>query len=145
MEAALASLSGFPNTARRCSVASEPRRKAKDALRPDVLALVNGLQDLPLAKLARRQLMASTKTEAAQNLGVCSMMGFLWEALVKAPKAPHTFPTEAAGLKRWPERPTAKELKMIKESAAVTPEKEDQAFLLNAEPSPEPAPSLRRA
>ena len=72
-------------------------------------------------------------------------MGFLWEALVKVPKAPHTFPTEAAGLKRWPERPTAKELKMIKESAAVTPEKEDQAFLLNAEPSPEPAPSLRRA
>ena len=54
----MASLSGLLNIARRCSVASEPRREAKDALRPDVLALVNTgvlavLKDLPLAKLAR--------------------------------------------------------------------------------------------
>ena len=33
---------------------------------------------------------------------------------------------------------------MIKELAAVTPEKEDQAFLPSAEPAPERAPSQHR-
>ena len=64
---------------------------------------------------------------------------------MKAPKALLISTGEAAGLKRWLERPTAKELKMIKELAVVTAEKEDQAFLPSAEPAPERAPSLRRA
>ena len=129
VEAALALLSGLPYTAKRCCVDFEPRRrKATDALRPHALALVNKgflavLKVLPLAKLARLQLKATTKIAAARNLGVWALLGFLWEALVKAPKA----------------------LLMSTAEAAVTPEKEDQALLLSAEPAPEPAPSLRRA
>ena len=105
MEAALASLGGFPKTVRRCNVVSEPRRKAKDALRPDVLVLVNRgdlavLKDLPLARLARRQLKASTKLEAARNLGVWAVLGVFWEAFVKAPKVLLESTGEAAGLRR---------------------------------------------
>ena len=43
-----------------------------------------------MAKLARWQLMVSTKTGAARNLGA-------WEDLVKAPKVLFTFTTESAG------------------------------------------------
>ena len=78
-----------------------PEEVSTDFIEQFVVARQEMLEDFGtdlVSKFARRQLVASSKTEAARNLGVWAMMGFLWEALVKAPKALFTSTTEAAGL-----------------------------------------------